>query len=151
MSSNTQATTSPTFQEVYRGRNVGILRWTQLDEFWARLKSRAGEGWFLYAVGEAVPSAPAGGDEVIRFIDEIDALLRREHEHDYCGIVYADDLETPRLVKIFDPNHLGSSCGSSGLPTPPGWVVSLLPPEDVSDAMPLANNRRRWWQRLLGS
>ena len=87
---------------------------------------------------------------MVRFIDEIDALLRREHEHDYCGIVYADDLETPRLIKIFDPNHLGSSCGSSGQPTPPGWVVSLLPPEDVSDAMPLANNRRRWWQRLLG-
>nr|WP_156782853.1 hypothetical protein [Acidihalobacter yilgarnensis] len=139
------------FQTLYRGRTVGILRWPQLDAFWSHLKPRAGEGWYVYAVGEPPPQVPADADAVVRFIDEIDALLRREHDHDYCGIVYADDLDVPRLIKIFDPNHLGSSCGSSVHPPPPGWVLSLVPPVDLADAMPLANNRRRWWQRLFGA
>lgn len=141
---------SEDFLGLYRGRSVGILRWPQLDEFWARLRARADEGWYVYAVGEPVPDAVVDAEALSHFIDEIDTLLRREHDHDYCGIVYADDPAQPRLVKIFDPNHLGSSCGSSGQPTPPGWVVSRLPPVDLADAMPLANNRRRWWQRLFG-
>jgi len=39
--------------------------------------------------------------------------LRADHHESYCGIVYADDLDKPRLIKIYDPNNLGSSCGSS--------------------------------------
>jgi hypothetical protein len=56
-------------------------------------------------------------------------LLREEHREAYCGIVYADDLENPRLIKIYDPNKLGSSCGSSKNPPGPGWIMSRLPPD----------------------
>ncbi len=36
--------------------------------------------------------------------------------YDYCGIVYADDSENPTLVKVYDLNNLGPSCGSCGYP-----------------------------------
>lgn len=143
---------TPDFLDRYRnGSFTGVLRWHQLDAFWSVLRAAAGQGWYIYAVGEAVPERTAEADELLRFLDEIDALLRREHHEDYCGIVYADDLRAPTLVKIFDPNHLGSSCGSSAHPHPPGWVLSLLPPADLAGAQPLPNNRKRWWRRLFGA
>ncbi|MCX7898268.1 MAG: hypothetical protein N2441_10405, partial [Rhodocyclaceae bacterium] len=62
---------------------------------------------------------------------------------------YADDLENPRLVKIFDPNHLGVSCGFSAKPPAPGWVMSRVPPEAVDAEIVMPENRRRWWRRLF--
>jgi hypothetical protein len=79
----------------------------------------------------------------------VDQLLRSEHDEDYCGIVYVDAPEDPRLVKIFDPNHLGASCGSSGLRVLPGWVLSRDPPLDLQAAVPPTRSRRRWWQALF--
>jgi hypothetical protein len=84
-----------------------------------------------------------------RFVDEIDALLRAEHEHDYCGIVYADDVEHPRFIKIFDPNNLGVSCGYSENPPLPGWLMTDIAPLDLPNAFPPPGNRRRWYQRLF--
>ena len=85
------------------------------------------------------------------FVAEIDALLRVEHDHDYCGIVYADDPSRPTLIKIYDPNNLGVSCGFSKDPPLPGWVMSLLPPCDLPAARALSNGRRSWWQRLFAA
>jgi len=137
------------FEQLYEGRLWSLLSWQQLTDFWARIDR--GAGWYLYAVGEPLPAAPATAEEVGRFIAETDALLRKEHLHDYCGIVYADDLEAPRMVKIYDPNHLGVSCGSSKHPPPPGWVMSRMPPVELRRAGPLPESRKRWWRALFGS
>ncbi len=128
---------------------TGILHWSQLESLWARLRERADAGWYVYAVGDAVPGTPATSEEFTRFLAEVDSLLRVEHDEDYCGVVYVDDCERPSFVKIFDPNNLGASCGSSGLRVLPGWVLSLEPPVDLEDAMPPTGSRRRWWQRLF--
>ncbi len=135
------------FEQLYEGRLWSLLSWQQLTDFWARIDR--GAGWYLYAVGEAPPASPATADEVGRFIAETDALLRREHHHDYCGIVYADDFQTPRMVKIYDPNNLGVSCGFSKNPPPPGWVMSRVPPVELVRAGPLPEGRRRWWRTLF--
>ncbi|MHB1950594.1 MAG: hypothetical protein ACYCQK_03890 [Acidiferrobacteraceae bacterium] len=136
------------FFDAFRQRFTGVLQWEQLDSFWRVMRARAGDGWYLYAVGEVVPVTPASGAEVERFIGEIDALLRREHEEDYCGIVYTDSLSEPTFVKIFDPNNLGVQCGFSDHPPLPGWVMSLIPPADLLTPQPLPGSRRRWWRTL---
>ena len=82
---------------------------------------------------------------------EIDKLLRQEHNEDYCGIVYADDIKQPAFVKIYDPNNLGVSCGYSDNPPLPGWVMSKLPPCDLPATRVLPANRKRWWRRLFGA
>jgi len=138
------------FLQRFEAGSTGILYWEQLDQLWERLRERADAGWYVYAVGDDVPDQPVPEETFRRFVDEIDALLRRDHDEDYCGIVYVDDREHPEFVKIFDPNNLGSSCGSSGLRVLPGWVVSRVPPVDLEVAVPPTGSRRRWWQRLFG-
>ena len=126
-----------------------LLSWQQLAEFWARIDPSA--GWYLYAVGEMPPEAPAQPAQVKAFIRQIDELLRRDHEEDYCGIVYADDLEQPSLIKIYDPQHLGSSCGSSKTTPLPGWIISKMPPSEIHTTIAVPANRKRWWQALVTS
>ncbi|MDD5328457.1 MAG: hypothetical protein PHX38_00500 [Sulfuricella sp.] len=130
------------------GLLFSLLTWQQLTEFWARVDRSA--GWYLYAVGEAVPTRPASREQVDRFIAELDALLRRDHHESYCGIVYANDLNSPSFVKIYDPNHLGSSCGSGkNPPPPPGWIMSQIAPVELHLKYTLPANRKRWWQTLF--
>ena len=137
------------YAEKFKGRFVGILRWEQLDELWAILNSDAGEGWYIYAVGELPPEETASKEQLLTFIKEIDVLLRQEHDEDYCGVVYTDDKTNPTFIKIFDPNNLGVSCGFSDNPPLPGWILSKLQPVELESALNPPNNRRRWWKRLF--
>ncbi len=144
------------FLQAYRGSFINMLRWPQLDGLWdtlrAQIDGKSDTDWYIYAVGEPPPETPATAEQLETFIVEIDALLRTEHDEDYCGIVYADDRERPSFIKIYDPNNLGAVCGSSGAPPPfPGWILSKLKPADLPVAMPPPGNRRRWWQRLFAA
>ena len=145
---------SPTteFQRLYTGRLWSVMAWEQLTALWQRIDPAA--GWYLLAVGVSLAPtsgmATANAEDVSAFIERIDALLRAEHHESYCGIVYADDLENPRLIKIYDPNNLGSSCGSSKNPPLPGWIMSRLPPDEIIAIRAAPENRKRWWQGLLG-
>lgn len=135
------------FERLCEGRLWAVMSWEQLTAFWRRIDQTA--GWYLYAVGEPPPQTPASGEDVADFLRRIDELLRREHHENYCGIVYADDLEQPSFVKIYDPNHLGSSCGSGKHPLLPGWIMSRVPPLDLKPARLAPEGRRRWWQAFM--
>lgn len=139
------------FLQTYRGSFLGLRKWEDLDCFWKILKNKADQSWFVYAIGEPVPEAPASSQQLDAFIDEIDILLRREHQEDYCGIVYVDDKNEPAFIKIYDPNNLGVVCGYSDNPPLPGWIISKLPPVELNKEMFLPQNRRRWWQRLFST
>ena len=139
---------STDFASRLAGKFVGILRWEQLDALWDQLNG-SGKAWFLYQVGLEIPQLPLKGDGLKNALRELDHLLHQEHEHDYCGIVYADNPAQPTLIKVYDPHHLGSSCGSSGMTIPPRWIISLERPSEVSDEAPTPKNRQRWWQKLF--
>ena len=145
----TESSADP-FRSAFKGRFENVLRWEQLDVLWTVLHQDADGGWYIYAVGEAPPQQSADETLVKNFLAEIEQLLRKEHDEDYCGVVFTDSMDVPRLVKIFDPNNLGVSCGFSDNPPLPGWILSKLPPVDLEAAVPQTGNRRRWWQRLLG-
>ncbi len=136
-------TDSAAFHARLKGSFTGMLQWQQLDALWGRVKSGT---WYFYQLGEELPSIALSGDELARRIDALDALLRRDHDYNYCGIVYADDAEHPTLVKVYDPNHMGSSCSRNAAPSPPGWILSTTPPALIETHTPTPNNRRRWWQ-----
>lgn len=138
------------FMSAFRGSFTSTLRWHQLDALWAQLRSEPAADWFIYAVGETPPEIPATPEELLRFTDEMDRFLRREHDEDYCGIVYADRLQQPTFIKIYDPHNLGVSCGYSNNPPLPGWVLSKIPPCDLPSTRILPNNRKRWWRQLFG-
>jgi hypothetical protein len=129
------------FHARLRGRFQGMLQWSQLDALWSRVK--IGE-WYVYQLGEAVPQSPLKGEALAQRIDALDALLHQEHDETYCGIVYADDADSPTLIKVYDPSHMGSSCSTAS--SPPGWILSVTPPQAIELHAPVPNNRRRWWQ-----
>jgi hypothetical protein len=135
------------FDTLFNGTLYSLLSWDQLTRFWDGLDKDA--GWYIYALGETRPDTIADAAHVEAFVREVDSLLRREHDEEYCGIVYADDLDTPTLIKIYDPNHLGVSCGSSHHRILPGWVMSRVPPSDLSPSHLVPQSRKRWWQGLL--
>ncbi|MBA1444076.1 MAG: hypothetical protein M3H12_08955 [Chromatiales bacterium] len=138
------------YLRAFRGSFTSALRWHHLDSLWEVLRMNAGGGWYIYAVGEQPPSGVVDADGFNHFISEIDELLRKEHDEDYCGIVYADDLTAPSFVKIYDPNNLGVSCGYSDNPPLPGWVMSKIQPVDLPSTQVLPGNRKRWWRNLFG-
>lgn len=134
------------FESKLDGLLFSLLSWEQLAAFWTRIDLDA--QWYLYAIGQQVPTAPAARTQVAAFIREIDALLRRDHEESYCGIVYADNLEQPQFIKIYDPNNLGVACGSSKSKVQPGWIMSQFAPVELHvKAVPA--NRTRWWENLF--
>lgn len=135
------------FQQAFKGSFTSALRWHQLDALWHKVREDADGGWYLYFIGEIPPVAPADAAEVMRFIVDIDDLLRTEHEVDYCGIVYADDMDKPSFIKIYDPGNLGVSCGSSEHPPLPGWVLSKMPPVDL--VAPPKASPWQFWGRLF--
>ncbi|MES9993058.1 MAG: hypothetical protein ABW098_13955 [Candidatus Thiodiazotropha sp.] len=135
------------YLQAFNGSFTSTLRWHQLDALWQVLKADADGGWYIYAIGEPPPSSSADAEMLLKFVDGIDKLLRDEHNEDYCGIVYADNLTQPSFIKIYDPNNLGVSCGYSDNPPLPGWVLSKIPPLDLP-AVLVPKNRKRWWRAL---
>jgi hypothetical protein len=137
----TESGDTASFHARLKGRFYGVLQWQQLDELWLRVKTGQ---WFLYQIGEERPLEALGGDALALRIDALDKLLRADHDFHLCGIVYADHLEMPTLIKVYDPNNLGSSCSTSA--TPPRWILSTEQPPLIENEVPLTNSRRRWWQ-----
>ncbi len=137
------------FDAKLNGLMFSLMSWQQLADFWPRINRQA--GWYLYAIGEPVPNTISDASHVEAFISEIDALLHRDHHEDYCGIVYADNLDNPGFIKIYDPNNLGVSCGSSKNPPLPGWIMSLTPPGELVPKHLVPEGRKRWWRNLWAS
>lgn len=143
--------TSNQFIDKFQGCFSGILRWHQLDELWLQIQDMK-ENWYVYQIGEQVPEEVSSAEQLANFIHHLNQLLHTDHGKDYCGIVYVDNKQQPSFIKVYDPNHLGSSCGSSGAPPPlPGWTISLEHPCDLQLAFPLPANRRRWWKKIFSS
>ena len=140
-------------EEVYlaafKGNFTSTMRWHDLDAFWDVLKIHADDLWYIYAVGEVPPDSMVAKQRFLNFIDKIDELLHKEHDEDYCGIVYIDNKQKPEFIKIFDPNNLGVTCGFSDNPPLPGWILSRVQPVELETALNPPKNRQRWWQKLF--
>ena len=127
----------------------GVLQWSDLDALWLRVRNNP-EGWYASLTGESPPVKPLTAEELGKFVSEIDALLHKEHEENYCGVVYVDDNVNPTLLKIFDPHNMGTGCRVGGEPIPPLWIMSRIQPTLLVNDAPLSGSRRRWWQNLFG-
>ena len=112
------------FEAKLNGTLYGLMRWPDWDALRVRLRNDPGYRWYAYAVGLELPHETLGANALLILLGEIDVLLRRDHIENYLGIVYADNPDHPSLIKIYDPNNLGSSCGSIDFKVPSGWVLS---------------------------
>ena len=144
---------SKSFEVQWQGRFESLLSWQDFDDFWQVLQDENAEDWYITAVGQTLPETTQSIEDTRAFLLEMSALLHKEHDEDYCGIVYVDNKKAPALIKIYDPSNLGVSCGYSDNPPPPGWVMSKTKPEMISafsDVVLVTGKRKRWWQKLIG-
>ena len=132
------------FEQSLSGRFENMLSWLQLDALWDKVNA-SGKKWYLYEIGLDVPEHPLSGKELAVEIKRLDEILRANHDHDYCGIVYADNPNAPALVKIYGPKNLGASCGSIGSKVWPRWVLSNTQPSAVGIALD-GKGKPKWWQ-----
>jgi hypothetical protein len=137
------------FMSQFQAPLHGVLHWQQWNTLIERLNCESDGSWYVYFVGEPVPVAPLSTEQFRQFLHEIDQLLRNDHQEEHLGNVYADNLESSAFIKIYDPNNLGSSCGSSGKRVLPGWTISRTQPVDLHAEFPNPGGRRRWWHRLF--
>ena len=123
----TTATAAVSFRDAYGGWLSGLLDWDDVVEVFDRIRAD-GRGWWIYDTRSEVPAIPVGESEIANALDEILSFLRRHHRADYCGFVYVDDKNDPRLVKVYDPRN-ASSC-SLGTPIP-AYTISAMQPEPL--------------------
>lgn len=135
------------FLDTYKGRMSGVLRWSQLDSLWQALQAE--DGWYLYEVGGAPPEASLSDEKLETAIQKIEVFLRKEHDENYCGVVYADDLKAPSLLKIYHPKKMGASCGSSGSTVLPKWTLSKQAPIDLVSWALERDQKPAWWKHML--
>jgi hypothetical protein len=129
------------YAEHLQGRFLGILQWVQLDALWAVVRTNP-EGWYWVELGHPLPTQPLSALELSDRLNDLDTLLRTEHAERYCGIVYADDVEAPQMIKVIDPRGMGSMCHTGSEPTPPQWVLSRLRPDVASTPSPISTKNR---------
>ncbi|VAW95298.1 hypothetical protein MNBD_GAMMA22-28 [hydrothermal vent metagenome] len=118
------------FLQHYHGCFTNMLRWPQLEQLW-QVVAQQQKSWYLYTTNKPAPVSYATHDELVAYIKQVDLQIREQHKYDYCGIVYADEPESPSLIKIYHPKNLGASCGSSGNKPIPGWILSTIKPVDL--------------------
>lgn len=136
------------FEIKLNGPLLGLMQWADWDRLEAILRTETVARWYISAVGADAPVTPIDPASLYVLLDGIGMLLKNDHQEDYLGIVYVDDLDAPSLIKIYDPNNLGAACGSISFKVPPGWVLSLDRPTPIAAATPLPGNRRRWWDAM---
>lgn len=140
------------FSKAWRGNFSSLLSWEEFDLFWDKLASQIDDDWYVYVPGQKIPERPVMAEKAREFLLEVSALLHKEHQERYCGIVYVDDKKDPKFIKIYDPSNLGAVCGYSDNPPQPGWVLSKIAPErlDFYEGVNIVPaNRQRWWQRIF--
>ncbi len=116
----------------FQGRFIGIMKWQDCDALLEKLSKNPAKDWYFYDTNSSAPQATIKADELTKALVSIHDIIKNQHQERYCGIVYVDDLESPSFVKIFHPNNLGKSCGSSENPPIPQWLLSKTkPPVDV--------------------
>ena len=139
----------PDFKKCFKGKFYGVLRWHQLDHIWDVIKSNETGGWYIYEVNKPVPDSATQNIDLATTIEQIDQHLRNEHEENYCGIVYADNLDNPEFIKVFDPKSLGTSCSIAKTPPLPKWIISKIKPQQLTQQKEATNKTKRWLGNLF--
>jgi len=124
------------YKEANTGSLKGIRRWQAFDDFWQKLETLNDGQWFIYDTTKNPPTETVSKAAFTDFLTMTNQLLHEQHQEDYCGIVYVDNMDEPRFIKIYDPANLGVVCGFSDNPPLPGWIISRLTPCDLHKPAP---------------
>lgn len=134
------------FWLAYAGRFAGVPTWDGFDKFWARLEG-AGGSWYVFDPAGDAPVSPT--EDFAAVLAEARACVEQVRGRGFCGAVFADDLDAPGFVKVFDPYRMGGVCGGSGERVMPRWIFSRIAP-DALPLLPPEPTRKGFFARLVG-
>ncbi len=116
------------FWRAYGGKFAGLPTWAGFDAFWQRFET-AGGAWYVFDPSGDAPAEPCA--DIARARAEARACVEQARARSFCGTVFADDLEAPSFVKVFDPYRMGGVCGGSGERVLPRWIFSRTRPDPL--------------------
>ncbi|CAC9448121.1 hypothetical protein [bacterium endosymbiont of Bathymodiolus sp. 5 South] len=119
------------YLDKFQSRFIGVMQWDDCNALFDTLISNPADDWYLYDTTAVLPVATINAERLVAQLKSIKFIIETQHQERYCGIVYVDDLKNPNFVKIFHPNNLGKTCGSSEHPPIPQWLLSKIQPLDV--------------------
>ncbi|CAB9543292.1 hypothetical protein [uncultured Gammaproteobacteria bacterium] len=125
----------------FQDRFIGIMQWEDCHALFEKLSNNPND-WYLYNTSKVVPKTVVNANDFLNAINNIKKVIKSEHQERYCGIVYTNDLNNPDFVKIFHPNNLGKSCGSSENPPIPQWLLSKIKPIDIIKRFDLPSEKK---------
>lgn len=131
-------------ETVLQGRFEGIMDLKVCDDLLSYLVAHPSD-WFIYDLDARVPETPCEAVEFTTQITIIKEIIATKHTQRYCGIVYADSTQSPTIVKIFHPDNVGKSCGSSETPPLPKWIISKIAPVTIEVAKPKSSRFRSFF------
>lgn len=135
------------FISVYNMRMHGIMQWKDLDALWQNICHQ--DNWYLYEIGRQIPDQTVGKKALKSALAIINTFLHEQHEKSYCGVVYANNLLAPSLLKIYHPRKMGTSCGDNGSTILPKWTLSTLAPIDLIEWSLAKDEKPTWWKHML--
>lgn len=134
------------FWRTYNGTFAGLPTWPGFDAFWVRFEASGGD-WFVFDPMQDAPASPSA--DFTAALARARACVEQVRNRGFCGAVFADDLEAPSFVKVFDPYRMGGVCGGSGDRVLPAWIFSRLPPDPLPLLAP-APEKKGFFARLVG-
>jgi len=119
------------FANPVAGTLAGFLDWKNLEQIWQNIKQASDGSWHIYyndnpLPGDIRPSDVDISGDLASSIDSLDSYLHKAHPRNYCGMVFADSLTEPSLIRIFDPKYLTSMCNIYGNTPAPSWIISTI-------------------------
>lgn len=119
------------FLKLFHADHLGVIKWSHLDQHWQNLRN-SDQNWYLYTQGEPIAKQTASKASLDAFLTLIDHKIRKHQDPLYCGFVFVDQRENPRLFKIFNPKLLGCGSGHCNTgPKIPHWMISSLLPVEL--------------------
>ena len=134
------------FWRAYNGKFAGLPSWAGFDAFWKRFDAAGGD-WYVFDPSGDAPEAPVA--DVAEGLAEARACVEQVRARSFCGAVFADDLENPGFVKVFDPYKMGGVCGGSGNRVLPRWIFSRIAPDPLP-RLPDVPEKKGLFARLVG-
>ena len=134
------------FWRCYNGKFAGIPTWAGFDAFWPTLEASGGD-WYVFDPTGDAPGSPH--PDFAAALAEARACVEQLRARGFCGAVFADDLETPAFVKVFDPYRMGGVCGGSDERVLPRWIFSRIAPDPLPLAAP-APEKTGLFARFVG-